>query len=158
MIKPCLGKLSWWRRFEWKRFSVMTLPAPHPSHMRHVSRGFRPCPTHLTHARPPQTTRKACQGSLVTLSAGYRKWIYFARSLKRRQNGRNHTTTWPSRPREAGQLGGHAVRSPWPAGLATAYALVCRRRSAYTYVTHRPNLSWATFVRTQVSVSYPLNP
>ena len=68
--------------------------------------------------------------------AGYRKWIYFARSLKRRQNGRNHTTTWPSRPREAGQLGGHVVRSPWPAGLATAYALVCRRS---VYVTHNHN-------------------
>ena len=34
--------------------------------------------------------------------AGYRKWIYFARSLKRRQNGRNHTTTWPSRPEYIG--------------------------------------------------------
>ena len=50
--------------------------------------------------------------------AGYRKWIYFARSLKRRRNGRNHTTSWPSRPHEAGQPGGHVVWSPWASGFS----------------------------------------
>ena len=55
---------------------------------------------------------------VVTLSAGYRYLIYFGRSLKRRQNGRNHTTTRPPRPQKAGQPGGHVVRSPWASGFS----------------------------------------